>query len=665
MFRTSFVSLLLLPVLAAGQENQTAIPWRDLAKRHLKPAQVDVLARQKVIVGDQTYRQAFTPYLYGDMPVFVTTDSLLNGFHVLLEESIYRLERANAAYLPALLDYASGRLDQAAEGIAADPLLLAAAKKRAKIFLGTAVRLNNDGAKSFDEATDRLIRAEVGRVIAATEVSKPPWLGPKDPGLIALDYTRFRPRGFYTRSTQLESYFRVVNWLQAIPFRIKKDEELLAALILSRSLDVPSDHPKSTALRQGWRVLRYFGEWLGCGDDWGLDILEHYHPEIKRGGGNSENGKSIVNQIRAELQQRAKEEARPQINDHLAFIPDDPAAVAEVSIRVVPAYRLPDAVLFQRITDPRRMKRPWPSGLDVAAALGSDTARRYLVQTSGKGLVSLIDANLGLFNSPRVREDFEFDFPTVHLSLYAQYLGCLRTLATTTEPDWPPFMKGEAWQAKTCQTVLDGWSQMRHTWVLQTKLNVNYAAGGPGIRPGFVEPVPEFYRAMTRLCERIESLLSGTDAFADEAGSVALAQRWRKLRECCARLECLSHKQLRGREFAPEESAVLKQYGKSLSWLMFYEGNSYLTPRDDAPRIVDVFANGGSFLEVGIGKPRAIYVLYPWQGKEVLCRGVVLPYHEIRHGQRLTDEAWQKLLQSPDSVAPLSWTKILTDGLNQ
>ena len=62
---------------------------------------------------------------------------------------------------------------------------------------------------------------------------------------------------------------------------------------------------------------------------------------------------------------------------------------------------------------------------------------------------------------------------------------------------------------------------------------------------------------------------------------------------------------------------------------MLYGGNSYLTPRDDAPRVVDVYANPqeSGYLHVGIARPRKMYVLYPWKGKTVLCEGAILPYY--------------------------------------
>jgi hypothetical protein len=60
----------------------------------------------------------------------------------------------------------------------------------------------------------------------AQGAEKPAWLGPPDAGFSQIDYTRFKPRGFYTQSETLQRYFRAVAWLQAIPFRVEKDEEL-------------------------------------------------------------------------------------------------------------------------------------------------------------------------------------------------------------------------------------------------------------------------------------------------------------------------------------------------------------------------------------------------------------------------------------------------------
>ena len=72
---------------------------------------------------------------------------------------------------------------------------------------------------------------------------------------------------------------------------------------------------------------------------------------------------------------------------------------------------------------------------------------------------------------------------------------------------------------------------------------------------------------------------------------VDLGEQWRALGMLCRRLESLAHKQLRGVAFSDEENRFIRTYGEKLAEVMLYGGNSYCTPNDDAPRVVDVFFN--------------------------------------------------------------------------
>lgn len=97
---------------------------------------------------------------------------------------------------------------------------------------------------------------------------------------------------------------------------------------------------------------------------------------------------------------------------------------------------------------------------------------------------------------------------------------------------------------------------------------------------------------------------------------------------------------------------------------MFYGGNAYLTPQDDAPRVVDVFDNlqKGGYLHVGIARPRKLYVLYPWKGRHVLCEGAVLPYYEFVATSRLTDESWKARLDSAERPSIPEWFAPVVNG---
>ncbi len=134
-----------------------------------------------------------------------------------------------------------------------------------------------------------------------------------------------------------------------------------------------------------------------------------------------------------------------------------------------------------------------------------------------------------------------------------------------------------------------------------------------------------------------------------------VSKRWRELERTCHTLEVLAHKQLRGVPFDERESKFLREYGPHLGWLMFYEGNSWESPRDDAPRVVDVFSAQDGYLHVGVTRPSAIYVRYPWQGRDVICRGAVLPYREFVNSTRLTDPEWLGRLTSDGAPPAPQW----------
>lgn len=698
--KTTFVSLAIVLSLAA-------VGWG------LSDVDSQQLERDRILITDLAFKQIFKAYKVGGIPFFVTSDSLLNGYHVLYEESILRLEQANAAKMPAVLRFVLGRLDGAAAEVAGQAELAVAARRRAAIVLGTALKLLDDGFQIDDADTMAIVDEEVTRIVEARAVMKPAWLGPPEPDFMRLDYSRYRVRGFYTRSEALTRYFRAVAWLQSIPFRVSRDDELLSVLMLGRCL--ASDGSEADDARcEGHRTFfRTYTEFLGVGDDWDL---------VMAADAAAEGLDCDLDVKRAEL--IAQAEDGPQINDQLRFAPDDPNAVAEPNFRILSAYRLPEAVLFQRTTDIRQFSfRDFPNGLEVCVALGSTFARDKLDGVEKGEVLTTIDENLGLFD--------------VGTSLYFDYLRMIQTLLDPPEPNAPDFMATEPWQAKSCGTALAGWAQLRHTWVLQAKLNVSALSADRGIPAGFVEPEPEFFRRMADLAARTHALLQAAGALdhsyfslidalmdladlldqseteeefrqkvaglppdeylrlsrltylrdwpdfsdlpeeewtaamadllrrmADDlgegivdpllAGMISMydsdiTSLWSLLEEVSLRLESIARKQLAGLRLDGADDAFITSYGDRLARIMGYDGNySSKHPKDDAPRIADVYSNPevGGNLHVGVGRARAIYVLYPWQGQSVLCRGAVMPYYEFVDGGRLTDEEWKVRLDS-------------------
>jgi len=726
-------------VLARPYEQSVPDPsqgykWQEAARKFgFTDKGIEVLARQKVLVRDETYKQVFAPYIKSALPLFITSDSLLNAYHVLYEESVFRLEKANARKLPNLLRFIWTNLQTADKDVQGSAELTRRAKVRAQIVVGTALRLLGDDSISPAPEEAAAIAEEVQKVVAATVKDKPAWLGTRgDSALIAIDYSRYKPRGFYTKSAELERYFRAVSWLQSIPFRVAEDEELLSVLMVASTI-VPKGERPAAEIGECNACLAAYREFIGAGDDWDLARAAAV---VQAGFATVRDGQ--LPQVRREIDKQAAKWGSPMVNDQLRLPPLGSLQVAsEPNFRIISAYGTPDAVLFTRTTDLRRfIERKLPTGLDVAAALGSDWAREKIAGSDKPQVLKAIDETKPLFKGD---------------GLYLEYMDCLKALLAKPHPASPAFMTGEAWQAKSCQTVLGGWAQLRHTWSLQAKQSVTYA-GITMVPPGFVEPQPEFYSRMAKLARRTEGLLRQGGAIAPDFPAMAadvraviamlekndvlnlggraiykdyrkddeeiisfasslmqclgikadtkdaakygaemmdklkalaaslergempaepnlamylkyvnidLAPLWKRLAEVSEKLEALARKQLRGEEFQEDDNLDLRRYGIALGGIMLYAGNSYEVPRDDAPRLADVHSDdkGEKYLEVGIGRPRALYVLYPYKGGEVLCRGAVMPYYEFPSGERLTDEQWKTLLDSKDSPDVPDWVK--------
>ena len=420
------------------------------------------------------------------MPVFITSDSILNAYHVLLEESVLRLDLANADELPEVLQFVWKNLDSADRGIQGDKALVAAAKRRARIVVGTAIALVVGSVPEVDPATAAVIQEEVARVEKAEGLHKPAWLGPEgEPDLLAIDYSRFKPRGFYTAGESLSRYFRAASWLQAIPFRVDRDEELLAALMLGDCMATQRFAGDEAKQRRYAAFFECFREFLGERDDWDLTTAAAQVDSGLRldlGAGDLERVRQSL------LAKAARPGEQPQVNDQIA-LPNAPGP----AFRVLSAYRTPDAVLFQRTTDLGEFQRPLPTGLEVCIALGSAMPRECLDDPEREKVLETIERSKDLFSGK---------------NLYGDYLRCLSTLFGAPAAGAPDFMSRGPWQAKSCQTALAGWAQWRHTWVLQSKETCVWASKNEWKQPvGFVEPNPAFFAGLRDLAERTARLL--------------------------------------------------------------------------------------------------------------------------------------------------------------
>lgn len=393
---------------------------------------LETLDKQKFVITSQSYPQVFRAYLFpSGSPFFITSDSVLNAYHVLFEETLTRMEGALAFELQGTLDETLRQLDAAAGEVGGESKLRVAALTRAKIVLGVARRSLNDSFRFGDEQLDGILARECALVRAAEARSLPEWMGAPEGTLLSFDYTRHKPRGLYTESEYLRRYFRAVSWLQAVPFRMENDTEFLAVLLLGEAMTRAGREKPESKSADFFASYRTF---LGRPDDWSVVTTQTAFPGGMKPGLDTQK----LGDLRRHFEAKAGlPSQRPRINDQIR-LPPAGGMNQEINFRVLPAFHTPAAELFHLTTERGTSGSAHPSGLEIAAALGSPFARNRLASEGPAARLRIIDENRSLFSGDHLAGD---------------YYNALSKLFEAPHPNAPGFMKSEAWQIKTCNTV--------------------------------------------------------------------------------------------------------------------------------------------------------------------------------------------------------------------
>ena len=183
-------------------------------------------------------------------PIFITTDSVLLDYHELMRKTFSEREMQFSSKIYEDMKRGWEQLERISKSVPeADPKVCAAGLRRARIVCGTMISLLDTAWKINDPDLARVISDEVKRITNAKEQTKPDWLGPSEPTFTAIDYGTCKPTGPLAESEGGCQYFRPIRFLQMIPFRLSRREELFSAcyLISALSDDKGSCTPDSLA----------------------------------------------------------------------------------------------------------------------------------------------------------------------------------------------------------------------------------------------------------------------------------------------------------------------------------------------------------------------------------------------------------------------------------
>ncbi|MBM3497033.1 MAG: DUF3160 domain-containing protein [Armatimonadetes bacterium] len=558
---------------------------------------------------DGPHLQALYYHLEGSgLPVYITADAMLYLWYEAHREALMSLEAQTL--FPQTRDFVAGLLDATEARRAAQDLPELRANA---ITLAVARRLLDEvWVPPGDLAPE--VEAEVGLVLEHRQMGRYP----------ADDYTQYTVRGHYAEDPDLAAYFRGTKYLarQYLPVLAPDDPEgarvglrraVWLALALREGPGLRARHDEIAGLR-----VRL----AGPADTIGLDQLLGACEAVWGEGWGVERLADL-----SALQAELAADRYPATRITNRAVPS-PGRLPPKNVAVLGEHWLPDSELFQRTIDPLIRGRALPTGLEVAAALGSETAVAKLVP----------DAHA----PPQVVEVVrEFGPQMRGPGVYGAWLDTLRELFARPE-SLPAFAQAPAYEEKQINACLTSWAQQRHNYILYGAQPYSTLGVGPEA-PGLVEPLPGFWGQYTAMCGQLAEELESRGVKGRAATVLRLLEtKAERFRRC-------AEDQLAGRDISWAADDITR-FG---TWM----GTTiYEDPRVIADVCTD--AQLGEILHAGSGPFREIIVLLERDTGWLGAVGYVGSYYEIIEPdrKRLTDEEWAARFDDPyDAPEQPAW----------
>ncbi len=597
-----------------------------------------------------------------DVPIFITSDSLLHLYHIQFDETLKRAEseefydelwKLDKALLEASIedyDSASGREKEAARrNVAYFAVALRLLEPesyqigQSREDLGEIILFDSQEAKQYSIEVPSFVKTDVEaelRLIEAQEGGISPIFKYKE------DYSQYTPRGHYTSSEKLKNYFKAMMWHGRISMLLRSDVvtaedsekevkiQIIQALLISDHFDRDKD------LRDGWdRIYDVTAFYVGFSDDLGP---YEYAEALDTVFGNDREGVSFDNESLTALITELERYESPKIYGGSGGIIQAGSETENKTLEAMKGFRFmgqrytPDSYILQRLS---------PPALNIMDLLGSERAREHLKNLNISENEEYENRRLSLEN-----EFGAFDEEDWNKNLYWAQLYSLKPLLVSYPEGYPTFMQTEAWEDKQLNTALAFWTELRHDTILYAKqAYFTGAPYNPEEKPveGYVEPVPEFYARMLALTKMAHSGLAEMEVLDEQAD-----RDFTTLENTLEKLLEISIKELENKELTYEEYEFIRTFDQNISPML----ENVDIKSQMSTLVADVYTGaGGNVLEEGTGKLDLIVVAYKQpDGRIVLGAGPVMSYYEFWQpsGERLTDEEWREMLNDNPPERP-------------
>lgn len=599
---------------------------------------------------------------YTNTPVFITTDSILHVFHIFFDYTLRRIETGEL--YPSLKTLTNLMLYRSLADLNTAPKELRPEAARNVTLFAVAAKLLKIKTPDLPADVIKTADAELSLIKEHSALGDSPAFGVK------LDYSQFIPRGHYTRSEELKSYFAAMMWYSLARFDLnletpenerRAESELRRAALLTAALDRPAaaNAPQPAAL---WEKIFSPATFLvGAAND--VSPIE-IRAALREIYGDAFSPAGLLDSAKfAELKQKTIAMPRPAI-----------APVFGRSFRFMPQRLTPDAHIIQDLVydgtapdvgneeNPRRFAK----GLDVMAALGSEKAADILVNTYHEDRYE----NFASQSAALKKEFASYGEDFWQMNIYNGWIHTFMPLLEEKKAPYPQFMLAPDWRLKSLSSALGSWTELKHDTILYAAQP--YAAEGgdawqettiPKEPVGYVEPEIEVYRRLAALSAKTRSGLAALGSLPAD-----LEPKFKKLESLVLFLKFMAEKELSG--IAPDEMDAprIKRYGTELESLMLSisEGVQVNLEDDRSALVADVqtavtLDEGVMVLEEAVGDVDLIFVLIDMGGWKQICRGGIYSYYEFTRpaAERLSDREWQDMLDEGSQPERPEWIKPL------
>ncbi|MEZ4869576.1 MAG: DUF3160 domain-containing protein [Caldilineaceae bacterium] len=653
--------------------------------------ELNLLSRQGFVVSErwtwQRFVEAYAWIYWKDLPVLVTTDSLLHTVHQSYDDLLQDLELA--LLIPQLRTILAQTVQQVQTQRQANQLPdLEPIYADVEAYIRTATTLLAGG--SGDQTTAQFI----DRAVAADSLMDVSLFG----SARTVDFTLFRPRGHYAGIADLENYFRAMSWLAQIDFRLVEFDmltsepiinptQIAAAVILHNALDAAGQRASWDAFNALFEVL------VGRSDNMTLPDLDRFLADMALTDPAAVLA-TPTDQLLTQLlthdygQQRITGQIfYRSLDNHSPDAIPRPVSFLFMGQRFAIDSYVTGNVVFDRVmANGEPVMRALPSPLDIMYALGNDRAATHLTE-------ELARYPYGGYLAALRQQIDGVDESFWQAPIYNEWLGLIRTLnVPTVDAAYPQSMRTAAWSDKTLETQLAAWTQLRHDNILYVKQSFTTAGVVCEYPAGYVEPYPVFYQALRAFADRSSAALSGLAATSDNDYATYVRERaltyFQAVSSVATQLATLAAKELRLEEFTPEEELFLRSIvvlkedlqiagcgGPTFEdqwngWYMalFYRG-------DDNPALIaDVHTNPTTdpnhplypprVLHAATGALAPIFFIVDTDESTMLYVGPTFTYYELtttgdasHPAARMTDEEWRTQLQAGNAPPAPSWTQ--------